>query len=122
MNAKSSLFINAVELEVFLGWPNEERMRRQVISVDMELRFPSVPQACTSDNLKDTVCYRDLIEKLRAEVAVKKYHLIEHLTVEVYNIVKSLLPQQTTLSVSLNKHPQIQGLGSVTFKYCDDPL
>lgn len=120
MTTKSGLFINALEMELFLGWPNEERMRRQIVTLDIEIQFPALPKACTSDDLKDTVCYRELIEKLREKICSQKFHLIEHVTQEVYTTLKSLLPTNCNLSVHLTKHPQIQGLGSVTFNYHDD--
>src|SRR5476649_82491 len=88
MPAKSCLLINALELELYLGWPNEERMRKQVISLDIEIQFPAVPKACTSDTLQDTVCYRELIETLRQKIGDKKYHLIEHVTREIHQVLK----------------------------------
>lgn len=120
MTTKSSLFINALEMELFLGWPNEERMRRQVVSFDIEIQYLATPKACMSDDLQDTVCYRELIEQLRAKVCSKKYHLIEHVAQEIYGTLKSLLPASCQTAVSLTKHPQIQGLGSVTFQLQDE--
>lgn len=120
MSAKSSLFINGLEMELFLGWPNEERMRRQIVSLDIEIQYPATPKACVSDDLQDTVCYRELIENLRANIGRKKYHLIEHVTQAAYDILKKQLPTTCQMSVSLTKHPQIQGLGSVTFHVQDE--
>jgi dihydroneopterin aldolase len=112
--------INALELEIFLGWPSEERIRKQIISLDIEIQFDTIPKACDTDNLKDTVCYRELIESLRAKTGDRKFHLIEHVTVEIHEILRSLLPPRAIISVNLTKHPQIQGLGSVTFNYRDE--
>jgi 7,8-dihydroneopterin aldolase/epimerase/oxygenase len=122
MTTKSSLFINALELELFLGWPNEERIRQQIVTLDVEIQYSSPPKACSSDHLQDTVCYRELIEMLRAKVGSKHYHLIEHVTQEVYTALKTVLPSSCHLSVHLTKHPQIQGLGSVTFSYHDEVI
>ena len=119
MTIKSCLTINALELELFLGWPTEERMRKQIVTLDLQIKLPVVPEACESDDLKDTVCYRDLIEKLRAAIATSKYHLIEHVTAKVYSTLKSILPAESVISVSLTKRPQIQGLQSVTFQYVE---
>lgn len=120
MQNKTALFINELELEIFLGWPDDERVRKQVISLDIEIAFPSIPKACSSDDLKDTVCYHELIKTLRKKIGETKFHLIENVSQEVYQIVKRLLPPKSTLSVNLTKHPQIQGLGSVTFNYRDE--
>ena len=111
------LQINELELGVFLGLPNEERARRQVVKLNIEVAFPDVPDACKTDDINDTVCYHELINSLRSELEEKTFHLIEHLTQEVYNTLAKLLPENSTIAVSLTKHPQIQGLGSVTFHY-----
>src|SRR3990167_6107360 len=110
MNTNSCLSLNALELELFLGWPNEERIRKQVVKLDVKIHYPTAPKAGASDDLQDTVCYRELIEALRKKIGEKHYRLIEHVTEEVYTFLKSFLPSQSFLSVSLTKHPQIQGL------------
>jgi FolB domain-containing protein len=120
MTTKNSLSINKLELNLFLGWPDDERLRKQIILLDIEIQLPNLVKACSTDHLDDTVCYRQLIESLRCHFSEKKFHLIEHVTAEAYALLKSLLPEQTTLQVSLTKRPQIDGLGSVTFLYGDD--
>lgn len=120
MTTKTALFINSLELELFLGWPSEERSRKQIVCLDMAIHFPAAPKACASDDLNDTVCYRELIESLRKTICVKKYRLIEHITQDIYDFLKSALPSQSEISVNLTKRPQIQGLGSVTFHFGDE--
>lgn len=111
------LQINELELGVFLGQPDQERARRQVVKLDIEILFPHIPEACQSDDINDTVCYHELINSLRRELEEKPFHLIEHLTKEVYSTLVKCLPEKSKIAVSLTKHPQIQGLGSVTFHY-----
>lgn len=111
------LQINELELGVFLGLPSEERARRQMVKLDIEILFPEVPGACNTDDINDTVCYHKLINSLRGELEDKKFQLIEHLTSEIYKTLARLLPTNSKIAVSLTKHPQIQGLGSVTFHY-----
>ena len=53
----SRLNIRSLELNLHLGWRNKERTDEQVVLLDMEIRFPSPPIACTTDDLQDTVCY-----------------------------------------------------------------
>ncbi len=113
------LTINQLELELYLGWPNEERLRKQTVMLDLVIKFPFTPKACESDHLGDTVCYRQLIEKLRETLSDQKFHLIEFVTHEVHRIIKTLVPPATTVSVSLTKRPEIENLGSVTFQFSD---
>lgn len=113
------LTINSLGLELYLGWPDDERLRKQTILLDIQILYPNAPRACATDHLDDTVCYRHLIESLRTELENKKFHLIEHVTQAVYLFLKSLTPTETKLTVSLTKKPKISGLGSVTFHYGD---
>jgi dihydroneopterin aldolase len=102
-----------------LGWPDDERLRKQQVLLDIKLQFPADPKACTTDNLDDTCCYRALIDSLRGKLHDKKFHLIEHVTYEIYQQLKSDTPAQTLIHVSLSKKPLIEGLGGVTFHYGD---
>lgn len=115
------LNINQLAINISLGWPDEERARRQEILVDISIHCPTTPKACESDHLDDTYCYRHLIENLRAHLASKPFKLIEHVTREIYLFVKSLLPADYEVHVSLTKKPMIIGLGSVTFHHGDKP-
>ena len=119
-NTKNLLSLNQLEIELFLGWPDDERLRKQIVVLDLDIHFPATPKACTTDHLDDTYCYRRLIESLRAKLSEHKFHLIEHVTLEIYQQLKSLLPAQTKINVSLTKRPQIDGLGSVTFQHGDE--
>ena len=65
MKTVNALSINQLELDLFLGWPDEERQRQQTIMLDIVLQTPTPPNACITDNLDDTVCYQHLIKKLR---------------------------------------------------------
>lgn len=116
----NSLSINQLELTLFLGWPDEERQRKQLILLDIQILFPKKLNACSTDHLDDTICYRQLIETLRDHFSEKKFHLIEHVAAEAHALLTSLLPEKTNLQVSLTKRPQIEGLGSVTFHYGDN--
>lgn len=118
---KSRLLIRGVELCVFLGWPEEERVEGQVVLLDMEIILPTPPSACLTDELQDTFCYADIIAALHEKLQRRVFKLIEHLCYEIYQLVKPSLPVEAKLSVQLTKHPKIQGLtGGVSFSYEDE--
>lgn len=119
MKPRNLLTINQLELDLFLGWPDEERMRRQHVHFNIEIEYPDTPKACETDHLDDTVCYRALIEKLRSHLTSQKFHLIEHVTAESAKLIKTLLPPNSSIRISLTKRPLIEGLASVTFHYTD---
>ena len=116
----SSLKINQFELAVFLGWSAEERAVTQKVALDIYLQFAKTPIACQTDDLKDTVCYFELTEKIRQHFANRTFKLIEHLAHEVYQLIKINLPTDTLITVQITKHPAINDLqGGVCFSYGD---
>ncbi|RDI41345.1 dihydroneopterin aldolase [Aquicella lusitana] len=119
--AITSLQIRQLELRVHLGWPDIERQHEQTVLLDADIFFPAPPKACTTDHLDDTLCYSALINALREYLQTRKFHLIEHLTHEIYQLIRSHLPVKSHLTVRVTKHPEIQGLtGGIQFSYSDD--
>ncbi len=112
---QGNLDINGLELYVNLGWRDKELLEPQAIMLDLQIIFYGAPAAVVSDDLKDTLCYAELIEKIRTHVANKQYRLIEHLSAEIYEIVAAKAPATATSFVRLTKKPKIKGLNSVTF-------
>lgn len=116
----SRLSINQLNLFVSLGWPENERLDKQAVLLDVAIAYPTPPKACATDQLEDTVCYADLINALRPSLEAKTFHLIEHLAQNAYDILKSMLPLGSLVKVSVLKHPSILGLsGGVTFSLGD---
>lgn len=115
-----ALSVHDLELQVNLGWRNKERAQEQAVLLDLDILLPKPPAACETDQLEDTICYAELAEQIRDEIGVKKYRLIEHLSRDIYDIVKACLPARAKLSVRITKFPRIEGLvGGVSFDYGD---
>lgn len=118
MTTHNVLAINNLELNIHLGWPDEERLQKQTVWLDVKMQFHAAPKACASDQLDDTVCYQQLIGNLRQHLAEKQFRLVEHLTHDIYDFIQAAAPKETKISVVLTKQPkQIQGLGNVTYHY-----
>lgn len=115
---QSSLLINGLELHLHLGWPDHEREEKQMVLVDIEIFFDEIPLACRTDQLKDTLCYSELIQQLQTQLSQKSFHLIEHLSYEIHRILGSLLTYPAEIIVRIRKYPHISGLsGGVQFSY-----
>ena len=106
----SALHINKLALDVHLGFMLEERKDLQNIFVDLKIIFAQAPNACLNDDMNDTVCYATFIAKLKDALQGKFFHLIEHLTHFIYQIIKAELPPDAKLRVSLHKYPKLAGL------------
>jgi dihydroneopterin aldolase len=123
MNPYSSIELQALELNVKLGWPKAERLTEQIVFVDVIIRFMHQPLACTTDQLADTYCYHHLINKLKEFVITRHFRLIEHLGYELYQLIKQAIPTTIQLQLRITKKPLIAGLtGGVTFCYGDTIL
>lgn len=118
----STLRLNDLELMINLGWDAQERTQKQKVLLNLLIQFPVPPKACQTDKLEDTICYDQLIEKIRKEITNKHFCLIEHLTAEIYSLIKNNVPQKTKIILQLTKYPDIQGLTEgASFSYWDQP-
>ena len=117
----SCIFLNNLELPLFLGWTDNELHQQQIISLDIKLSFNSPPNACLSDNLSDTFCYDQLIQEIQNKFATQKIRLLEHLGYKLYQKIKLQLPPKTLVTIRVTKKPNIPHLtGGVSFCYGDE--
>ncbi|OGT38097.1 MAG: hypothetical protein A3F12_03160 [Gammaproteobacteria bacterium RIFCSPHIGHO2_12_FULL_38_14] len=114
----SSLLIRELELQVLLGWAAIERQKTQTVVLDLAIHFLKPPEAVATDKLEDTVCYALLVKHIRDSLSEKKFHLIEHLSHEIYKVVESFISVEAKINVSITKRPHISGLmGGTRFTY-----
>lgn len=120
MTQAASILIQGLELKINLGWTPDEQAKVQTIMLNITLAFLEPLPACLSDNLDDTICYDQLIRKIKSALAAKHFRLIEHVGFEVYQLIKNTIPIQTHVTTQITKKPKIEGLtGGVTFSYGD---
>lgn len=116
-----SLLVRDIELAVHLGWKDDEQSQKQTVLLDIDIQFPQPPKACVSDDLQDTVCYFSLIEEIRNKITIKTFRLIEHLSCEIYRLIKPQLPDKSKLIIRVTKRPKIEGFsGTSQFSYGDN--
>ncbi|OGT45932.1 MAG: hypothetical protein A3E83_02510 [Gammaproteobacteria bacterium RIFCSPHIGHO2_12_FULL_41_20] len=118
---KTRLSINGLKLNIYFGWPKDERLRKQLIHLDITLEFPQPPNACKTDQLADTFCYAKLAATIREEINLRHCRLVEHLAYEIYNIIKNVISQPVKIGVAITKYPStVPDLqNGVTFYYED---
>ena len=120
MTKLSTLFINQLELTLHLGWPENEILKKQTVLLDIEIQFAKPPIACISDQLDDTICYSKLIQAIRDHILPKHFHLIEHLSHSIYQLIKPMASDPSKIIIHITKHPKIPAYtGSVRFSYGD---
>lgn len=118
---KSSMKLQGIELQIHLGWSEQERQKRQTISLQLDLYFPEPPAACETDNLADTLCYDHLINNLKNHIENRPFKLIEHLAKEIYKFTKKSTNSEIVIKVHVTKKPLIEALTQgVMFSYGDE--
>jgi dihydroneopterin aldolase/2-amino-4-hydroxy-6-hydroxymethyldihydropteridine diphosphokinase len=90
-------------LWIHLGCTAEEQASRQEVRVSFELTLPKLPEACTSDELRDTICYAEICEKLRKFCTESKFKTIETLTYRCMELVSVGLPEDLAIKVAVHK-------------------
>ena len=103
MSAFATLRLRDLRYGLKIGVGSEEREREQEISVSVELRFESLPHACHTERLDQTVCYDTLSKQIEAVARGKTYLLIETLSFDMYKALKKELPPGTLVGVSVVK-------------------
>lgn len=121
-----NLLISDLRLWVHLGCSAEEKSSPQLVSIDVDFTFKSPPSGLTTDQLKDTICYLEVVQNIQSLVQSKQFNLIEHLTHEIYRAINNLLLRKKHIisSVRVTTHkiaPPVPGVhGGVFFTYCNE--
>ncbi len=118
---KSQITLLELKLDVFLGWPDAERIKKQRVYVDIEINFSEPPLGCVTDNLQDTFCYAELVKTIQAAVDTREFHLVEYLGHEIYHVVKQQVPASANIMIRITKKPAILKYltNGVQFSYGD---
>jgi dihydroneopterin aldolase len=120
MSLNTSITLRGLKLNVFLGWPEQERATAQIVVADIHLQFPATLKACQSDNLEDTICYDTLVTNLVANLQTRSFKLLEHFGHEVYQLVKQAVTPNIKISIRILKHPPVPNLSGGVMFYCGE--
>lgn len=116
----SYIVLHGLELNVHLGWPEAERVHKQIVTIDIKIQFANPPHGCITDNLADTYCYDTLINAIKMKISEGQYRLLEHLSYKIYQIIKDTISNDILIEVHVRKKPAIAQLtGGVSFHYGD---
>lgn len=113
---QSTLILSDYKLAMQLGWGDDERSILQEVSLDIEIVFANTPLACESDELPETLCYDKLTQAVKAQLVSRPYHLLEHVTHDVYTLIMQRLKLNDWLCCRVAKVPPIDGLAAATFQ------
>jgi len=107
--------IKNLKLSVYLGVYHKEQLNFKEVSVNILLKFLSMPRDCIQDKFKDIICYNALNKILKEETENKRYRLIEHLAYSLISKVKKELNTPADIILNIDKKSPIDNVDLVTF-------
>jgi len=85
MNNQDIIFIKRLKIETYLGIYDWEQIKKQPIVLNIKIGLNN--KAMTTNNINDTINYKDVYEKIIAFVETGKIHLIETLAEQVASLI-----------------------------------
>lgn len=71
------IFIEALRVQALVGIYPRERVSAQTVELDITFGVPD--SAAQNDDIGDTIDYAEVIERIRTELATRRFNLIETL-------------------------------------------
>ncbi len=113
-----SLTLESLSLAINLGVPEEERRQQQRVDLDLEIRLKDLT-AVDTDDVMDTICYDGLSQQICQFSAQKQFRLIEYYGYQLFEYVKTLLPDSALLKLTVIKSPPMDNLKKANFCVSD---
>lgn len=84
-DTQDSINIHGLELDTFIGVPDEERASMQTLKADIAF-YPDEALSGLNDDFSKTVCYDSIAQALRAEALAHPRKLVETLAEDLGNV------------------------------------
>ncbi|MCB0308475.1 MAG: dihydroneopterin aldolase [Bdellovibrionales bacterium] len=107
----SRLIIGPFRVNTSLGCEDEEHHILQEVEFTLTISFEHEPKSCESDLLSETVCYASVCQAIQSVASSRHFNLIEHLAKVCVTRLKSIVPNDATLTLIVHKlKPPVQNL------------
>lgn len=100
------LVIDKLVTKVNIGTHQEERRLQQIITWYIKFEWAHAPKACITDNLNDTICYKEICQKVYDICNVKHYTLLEHLCFSVFKNLNDKYGNLVKIHLTATKTPK----------------
>lgn len=111
-----SIILKDLALKLNLGLTSIERSKKQTVLLQIKIIFPKKPLACSSNDIKDTICYATLIKKIQEFCRNKKFILIEELGEQLLAIIKNNIPKKCKIHLQVQKKRPLPALLNSIFE------
>ncbi len=93
-----------IEVEIFLGVPEDERAQKQKILVSVYFEYDT-SKAEQSDDIADTVDYFQIYQTVKNFPGEKKYKLLERFYQDLFDFLDKKFDQISNLKLKVQKFP-----------------
>ena len=108
------LKLNGIEVKCVIGDRPDERVREQLLRVNVELELPD--RAAETDELADTVDYVALAERIRSALVAAKCKMIERAAKVAYDVCREDA-KIASATVMVTKCGAVPGMESASVAY-----
>ena len=105
------IYLHDLKVDCVIGVWDWERKIKQTITIDLDMGF-DIGKAAKSDDLVDTLSYKDVSKRVEAFVKESGFQLVERLAEEVANILLTEFAIEWC-RVKINKYGAVRGAGDV---------
>ena len=105
------IYLHGLKVDCVIGVWDWETQIRQSITIDLDMGF-DIATAAVSDNLDDTLSYKDVSKRIESFVRNSEYALVEKLIEEIANILLTEFPIKWC-RVKINKFGAVRGARDV---------
>ena len=105
------IYLHDLKVDCIIGVWEWEKQVKQTITIDLDMGF-SIGAAAKSDNIKDTLSYKDVSKRVAAFVQESRFALVEKLAEEIANILLNEF-KIPWCRVRVNKFGAVRGAGDV---------
>ena len=105
------IYLHGLKVDCIIGVWDWEKQITQSITIDLDMGF-DIRHAASSDNLEDTLSYKDVSKRIMAFVKDSRFDLVEKLAEEIAKILLSEF-KITWCRVKINKFGAVRGARDV---------
>lgn len=108
-----------------IGKKNEERKKNQEILVSIDIKFLKTPNSALKDQLKNGICYNEILKILLNATQAKSFSLIEHFAFFCHQEIKKKIQSKEDFLLKILVHkthpPTFSALkGGAFYSYGDE--
>lgn len=105
------IYLHSLKVDCVIGVWEWERQINQTLTIDLDMGF-DITNAAKSDDLQDTLSYKDVSKRIESFVKDSSYNLVETLIEEIAKILLTEFPIKWC-NVKVNKFGAVRGAGDV---------